>query len=63
MARYSVEMRVDARYLAEVEAESIEEARVKANSAFEGADFGEAYNIDASITSIQDEAGNFVSLR
>lgn len=63
MARYSVEMRVDARYLAEVEAESIEEAREKANSAFEGADFGEAYNIDASITSIQDEAGNFVSLR
>jgi hypothetical protein len=50
-----VTFKVDARYTAEVEADSIEEAIKKANSRFGDADFGEAHDIDGEAIIVEDE--------
>lgn len=58
--KYYVTFTVDARYIAEVEADSLEETKEKAEDAFSGADFGEANDIDGVLDMIEDEEGNFV---
>lgn len=60
MNKYYVIMRLDARFTACVEAESLEEAKKKANEVFVDADFGMAEDIDADTVAIQDEDGNFI---
>lgn len=58
--KYYVTFAVDARYMAEVEADSIEEAKEKAEDAFSGADFGEASDIDGELAMIENEDGDYV---
>lgn len=58
--KYYVTYKVDARYIAEVEADSVEEARKKANQEFVDADFGDAEDIDGEDIIIEDEDGNYV---
>lgn len=58
--KYYVTYKIDARYVAEVEADSLEEAMKKADSAYYDADFGAAEDIDAERIIIEDENGNFV---
>ena len=58
--KYFVKMRVDARFIAEVDTDSIEEAKEKAEKAFSDADFGEASDIDGKVVAIEDNDGNFV---
>lgn len=60
MQRYYVTYRVDARYLVEVEAENIEEAKRKAESKWYSADFGVAEDIGGEQTIIEDEDGNIL---
>ena len=57
---YYVTYKVDARYIAKVEAESIEEALIKAADEFSDADFGVAEDIDGEAIIIEDEDGNYV---
>lgn len=47
MAKYYVTYKVEGRYIAEVEADSLEEARKEAESEYESADFGELEDIGA----------------
>lgn len=58
--KYYVKFKVDARFVAEVEAESLEDAKKKATEAFQNADFGEAEDIDADMISVTDENGNYL---
>lgn len=58
--KYYVTYKIDARYVTEVEADSVEEARDKANQEYIDADFGEACDIDGEDIIIEDENGNFV---
>ena len=58
--KYYVTYKVEARYIAEVEADSIEEARNKASEEFSDADFGVAEDIDGEDIIIEDENGNYV---
>lgn len=58
--KYYVTYKIDARYIAEVEADSIEEALEKADSEYCDADFGVAQDIDGESIIIEDENGNFV---
>ena len=58
--KYYVTFKIDARYVAEVEADSIEEALKKADSKYIDADFGVAQDIDGESIIIEDENGNFV---
>ena len=60
MAKYWVTYKVEARYIAEVEADDIEEAKKKAESEYFDADFGVAEDIDGEPIIIEDEAGNYV---
>lgn len=60
MSKYYVTMKIDARYIVEVEANSLKEAKEKANYEFEGADFGVAEDIDAETIIVEDEEGNFI---
>lgn len=60
MPKYFVKFKVDARYVAEVETDALEEAKKEAEYAFSNADFGEAEDIDGEIVNIEDENGNFV---
>lgn len=60
MAKYWVTYKVEARYIAEVEADDIEEAKKKAESDYIDADFGEAKDIDGEPIIIEDEKGNYV---
>lgn len=55
MAKYYVTIKIDARYIAEVDANSIEEAKIKANQEFSDADFGKASDIDGECIIIEDE--------
>lgn len=59
-AKYYVTYRVDARYIAEVDADNIDEAIKAGNAAFRDADFGEAEDIDGDAINVQDDNGNFV---
>ena len=58
--KYYVTYRIDARYIAEVEADSLEEAKRKADEKWCDADFGAAQDIDGEPIIIEDENGNFV---
>ena len=58
--KYYVTYKIDARYIAEVEADSLEEARNKANEEFCDADFGEGYDIDGEAIIVEDEHGNYI---
>lgn len=60
MNKYFVRMKIDARYTTEVEADSIEEAKEKAEENFSNADFGEASDIDGDVVVIEDPDGNYV---
>ena len=58
--KYYVTYKVEARYIAEVEADSLEEARRKANEEFCDADFGVAEDIDGEDIIVEDYNGNFI---
>ena len=58
--KYYVTYKVEARYIAEVEANSLEEAMDKAEAEYVDADFGEAEDIDGEAIIVEDESGNFV---
>lgn len=58
--KYYVTYKVEARYIAEVEADNLEEARKKANEEFCDADFGVAEDIDGEEIIVEDESGNYV---
>jgi phosphomannomutase len=58
--KYYVTYKVEARYIAEVEADSLEEAMVKAESEYIDADFGVAEDIDGEKIIVEDENGNYV---
>ena len=57
---YYVTFKIDARYVAEAEANSAEEARNMAIDKYIDADFGEAHDIDADPIIVEDENGNYV---
>ena len=58
--KYYVTYKIDARYIAEVEADTLEEAMEKAESEYMDADFGVAAEIDGEKIIVEDENGNFV---
>lgn len=58
--RYYVTYKIDARYIAEVEADSIEEAMKKAEDKYMDADFGDAEDIDGEQVCVEDEDENYV---
>lgn len=58
--KYYVSHRIVARHVVEVEADSIEEAKAKADIEFSEADFGVAEDIDGKVTYVEDEHGNRV---
>ena len=58
--KYYVTFKVDARYIAGVDAENIEDAKSKALEAFQEADFGDAEDIDGEAVVVEDEKGNYV---
>lgn len=59
--KYYITYRIDARYIAEVEANSLEEALEKADSEFCDADFGVAEEIvGEEVIIVEDETGHFV---
>jgi hypothetical protein len=57
---YYVTYRVDARFVAQVEADNVHQARYEAMQRFQDADFGEAQDIDGEDIIVEDENGNFV---
>lgn len=57
---FYVNYAIDARFVARVEAETVNEALNLAESAFVDADFGEAEEIDGEPISVENEDGNFV---
>ena len=58
--KYYVTYRIEARYVAVVEADSIKEARKKAIEEYYDADFGAATDIDGEDIIVEDEDGNYV---
>jgi phosphomannomutase len=58
--KYYVTYKIDARYIVEVEADNLEEARKKANEEFCDADFGVAEDIDGEDIIVEDENGNYI---
>ena len=58
--KYYITYKIEARYIAEVEADNLEEAMKKAESEYFDADFGEAGDIDGEMIVVEDEKGNFV---
>lgn len=58
--KYYVTYRIEARYVAEVEADSLEEAMDKAESEYIDADFGEAEDIGGHEVLVEDEKGNYL---
>ena len=58
--KYYVTFKVDARYIAGVDTENIEDAKSKALEAFQEADFGDAEDIDGDAIVVEDEKGNYV---
>lgn len=58
--KYYVTYKIDARYIAEVEAESIEDAKKKAENKFLDADFGKAEDIDGEAIIVEDTNGDYV---
>ena len=58
--KHYVTFKVEGRYIAEVDANSIDEAREKAANAFSDADFGELSDIDGEDIIIEDEDGDYI---
>lgn len=58
--KYYVTYKIDARYIAEVEANNLEEALKKAECEYYDAYFGAARDIDGEAIMIEDENGNFI---
>ena len=58
--KYYVTYKVEARYIAEVEAENIEEAIKTADAKYADADFGAAEDIDGEAIIVEDEKGDYV---
>lgn len=58
--KYYVTYRINARYVAEVTADSVEDARRKAQEDYLNADFGEASDIDGEDIIVEDENGNYL---
>ena len=57
---YYVTFAVDARFVAEIEANDIEEAIDLATDRFCDADFGDAEDIEGDAIIVENESGNFV---
>lgn len=57
---YYVTYKIEARYIAEVEAGSLDEAKAKATEKFSDADFGKAEDIGGEPIIVEDERGNYV---
>lgn len=57
---YYVSYKIDTRYIAEVEANSLEEAMGKAEESYMESDFGAAQDINGEPIIVEDESGNFV---
>jgi len=60
MGKFYVTYKIEASYIAEVEAENLEEAKSKAESEYIDADFGKAEDIDGEAIIVEDENGNYV---
>lgn len=58
--KYYVTYKIDARYIAEVEADNLDEAMEKAEEEFVDAYFGAAEDIDGEKIIVEDENGNYV---
>lgn len=58
--KYYVTYKIDARYIAQIEAENIEEAKRKAEGKFLDANFGEAEDIDGEAIIVEDTNGDYV---
>ncbi len=58
--RYYVTYKIEARYVAAVEANNLEEAIKNAYGEYVDADFGVAEDIDGEMISIEDEDGNYI---
>lgn len=58
--KYYVTYKIDARYVAVVEADSLEEAMKKAEYEYYDADFGVARDIDGEAIMVEDENGNYI---
>lgn len=58
--KYYITYKFEARYVAEVEADNLEEAMKEAESEYIGADFGAAEDIDGEAIIVEDENGNYV---
>lgn len=58
--KYYVTYKIDARYIAEIEAENIEEAKRKAEGKFLDANFGEAEDVDGEQIIVEDNNGDYV---
>lgn len=58
--KYYVTYKIDARYVAAVEADSLEEAMKKAEYKYYDADFGEARDIDGEAIMVEDENENYI---
>ena len=58
--KYYITYKIEARYIAEVKADNLEQAMKKAESEYLDADFGEAEDIDGKMIAVEDEKGNFV---
>lgn len=57
---YYVTMKISGRFVVEVEADSIEEAKQEAGYRFSEADFGELEDIDGEPISVEDQEGDYV---
>lgn len=60
MKKYYVTFKVEAKYVAEVEAKDLEEAMKRAKSQYGCADFGEASDIDAEIVAVESHDRKFL---
>lgn len=60
MPKFWVTYKIDARFVAAVDATDIQSALVAAQSEYENADFGEVSVIDGVAIIIEDEDGNYV---
>ena len=58
--KYYITYKIEARYIAEVEVDNLEEAMKKAELEYLDANFGEAGDIDGEMIVVEDEKGNFV---
>ena len=58
--KYYVTYKVEARYIAKVEANSLEEAMKKAESEYIDADFGVAEDIDGEAIIVENENGDYI---